>query len=438
MVSNQIMNFVARSALFIGCAAALHAGDSAPTFSRDVWPIMERHCVTCHQPGEIGPMAFTSYAQVRPWAAAIGEAVATRAMPPWHAAPGTHAFRNDRTLSEQERVTLASWVRAGAPEGNPIAPYRKPEITNGWKLGKPDIVVEVPGFAVPKSGLLPYSFLIVPLHLEHDTWVSAAEFQIDQRAVIHHMNAFIRPASSSYLAGFASNQIFIPTVAERGKRREGEKVFDRRELLLGYEPGYEPRPWLENGAKLIPAGSDLVLEMHYSPNGKETTDHSKIALYFAKTPPEKRVLAIDTLRDLDLTIAPNQPDQLSKASMVLAGPASLLSVQPHMHMRGKSMEVTVIYPDGRKDCLVNVPHYDFGWQTTYVFMDPLPLPAGTRLESSAHFDNSPNNRFNPDPTACVRWGDQTTDEMHIAFLELVIDAKANAETLFRESPRMIR
>jgi len=163
-------------------------------------------------------------------------------------------------------------------------------------LGSPDKVVGIPGFPVPKTGPLPYSFLIVPLHFEHDTWVRAAEFRIEHRAVIHHINAFIRSPGSSFLAGFPIGPIFVPTVAERGKTREGERIFDRRQLLLGYEPGYFPMPWLEDGAKLIPAGSDLVFEMHYNPNGTEVTDHSELALYFAKSPPAERVVAIDTLR----------------------------------------------------------------------------------------------------------------------------------------------
>ncbi len=419
------------------CAATMYGAGPAKTFSQDVWPILERRCVSCHQPGEIGPMALTSYQQVRPWAAAIREAVLTRAMPPWHAAEGTHSFRNDRTLPEQERATILDWINAGCKEGVPGPPYIAPVNATGWKLGTPDRVIEVPGFQVPKSGLLPYSFLIVPLHLDHDTWVSAAEFRIDKRAVIHHINAFVKPPASSYLAGFPSNQLFVPTVAERGKRRDGEKVFDRRELLLGYEPGYLPRPWLENGAKLIKAGSDVVLELHYSPNGQETTDHSQIALYFAGAPPSQRVVAIDTVRDLDLNIPPGDRDYKSTAEMTLAGPARLLSVQPHMHRRGKSMQVFAIFPDGHKDSLVDVPAYDFNWQTTYVFSSPIQLPAGTRIESVARFDNSLNNASNPDAEATVHWGDQTTDEMHIAFLELAIDASADAESLFHERPRMI-
>lgn len=425
--------FVVLFALLAGGLAA------APiTFSRDVWPIVEARCVNCHQAGEIAPMAFTSYKLTRPWAAAIREAVLSGKMPPWHAAPSsTHAFRNDRSLSSTEVKTIAAWVAGGALEGDPLPAFTPPLREHGWALGAPDKVVSIPGFGVPEKGPLPYSFLIIPLHLEHDTWVSAAEFRIEHRAVIHHINAFIRAPGSSFLTGFPSGHIFVPTVAERGQRRDGERVFDRRQLLLGYEPGYVPMPWLERGAKLIPAGSDLIFEMHYSPNGKAVTDHSELALYFAKTPPTERVVAIDTLRDLDLRIPPLDRDYHSKASMTLARPARLLSIQPHMHVRGKSMAIRAIYPDGTTADLLDVPKYDFQWQTTYVLRQPLQLPAGTVLESVAGYDNSPDNPFNPDPKDTVRWGDQTTNEMHIAFLELVIEANADPDSLFHSLPKMI-
>jgi hypothetical protein len=418
-------------------ARSAHAA-APPTFSRDVWPILQSRCITCHQPGEIAPMAFTSYQKVRPWARAIREAVLSGSMPPWHAARNTaHAFRNDRSLTRAEIATLAAWADSGSPEGTPIPEFHPARREDTWKLGTPDVIVRVPGFQVPKNGLLPYSFVIVPLHFEHDTWIRAAEFRIDHPAVIHHINAFARAPQSSYLAGFASNQIFTPTVAERGKRRDGEKIFNRRELLLGYEPGYFAGPWLENGAKLIKAGSDVVFEMHYSPNGTAVTDNSEFGLYFAKAPPTYRIVAIDTLRDLDLAIPPGERAYVSHASMTLAHEARLLSVQPHMHFRGRSMEVTAILPSGPADRLIDVPKYDFQWQTTYLFKDPLSLPMGTRLESVATFDNSEGNPANPDASATVHWGDQTIDEMHIAFLELVIDREMDPDLLFQAPPRML-
>ena len=411
---------------------------SAQTYSQDVRPLIAEHCLSCHSPGETAPMAFTTYQQVRPWAAAIREAVSSGAMPPWHAAGGAaHAFRNDRSLTAKQKTTIARWAELGAPEGEQAPALKAEPVTKKWRLGTPNITVQVPGFHIPKQGPLPYSFLIVPLHLKQDTWVRAAEFRIDQRQAIHHLNAFIRAPGSSYLESFPRNEVFVPTVTERGKKKVGEPVFARREMLLGYEPGYQPMPWLPDGAKLIRAGSDLIFEMHYNPNGTEAVDHSEFALYFASEPPRFRILAIDTLRDLDLAIPAGSDSYRSEAAMTLAQPARLLSLQPHMHVRGSSMRVRATYPDGREETLIDVPHYDFNWQTTYVLKEPAVLPRGTRLLSVAGYDNTANNKFNPDPAATVHWGDQTTDEMHIAFLELVIDCAADPNSLFQTAPKMI-
>lgn len=408
-------------------------------FSTDVWPVLERRCVSCHQPGEIAPMPLTSYAEVRPWANAIREAVLTRKMPPWHAAGETaHTFKNDRSLTEAEIQIITTWVKEGAPEGAPLkTTFHRNSAAGGWKLGRPDIVIRVPGFHVPASGLLSYRYLIVGDLFPKDVWVRAAEFRIDQRAVVHHINAYARGPESSYLAGYPKGEIVPATIADRGRRRADEGVFDRRLQLVGWEPGYQPFVWLPNGAKQIRAGSDIVFEMHYSPNGKEVTDYSELGLYLANSRPSERVLAIDTLRDLDLAIPAGAPDYVSRASMTLAQSVRLLSVQPHMHYRGKSMEVRAIYPNGRVRVLVSVPRYDFNWQTTYVLDDPVLLPAGTKLESVAHFDNSANNPSNPNPRVLVHWGDMTTDEMHIAFLALAMPVEADPEKLFATPPRMI-
>jgi mono/diheme cytochrome c family protein len=428
----------ARCLAIASIASNCPASQAAPTYTQNVQPIIATRCVGCHQPGAIAPMAFLTYRDTRPWGRAIRQAVLQRSMPPWDAEPNpAHEFRNNRALSEAEIKTLVEWVDAACPEGSPSIPLKPAVAAVGWKLGTPDVVVEVPGFAIPATGQLPYSFLITPLHLEHDTWIRAAEFQVDQAASVHHMNAFVRPPGSSYLAGEPTDQIFTPTLAERARRREGERVFDRRQMLLGYEPGYQPMAWLPEGGKLLPAGSDLVFELHYNPSGKAAVDHSKLGLYFAPAVPKYRVLAIDTLRDLDLDIPPGEGRYVSHAGFTLGTAVELLSVQPHMHRRGASMEVQAILPDGRVEPLVKVPHYDFNWQTTYVYREPLHFPAGTKLESRATFDNSANNKFNPNALVAVHWGDQTTDEMHIAFLELVMDATADPEKVLVEKPRMI-
>ena len=384
-------------------------------------------------------MPLTTYAEVRPWAQAIREAVLARKMPPWHAAGETaHNFQNDRSLTEPEIRTIATWVEQGAPEGEPLkTPFHPAPRDGGWTLGKPDIVIRVPGFKVPASGLLTYRYLITGGLFPKDVWVRAAEFRIDQRSVVHHINAYARGPDSSYLAGYPKGEIVTATVADRGRRREGEKLFDRRQQLIGWEPGYRAMPWLPGGAKQIRAGSDIVFEMHYSPNGKAVTDYPEFALYLTETPPSERIVAIDTLRDLDLAIPAGDANYVSRASMTLAQPVKLISVQPHMHYRGKAMEVRIVDPDGRTKLLISVPQYDFNWQTTYVLREPLLLPAGTKLVSIAQFDNSVNNPHNPDASVPVHWGDQTTDEMHIAFLELALPIEADPDKLFAAPPRMI-
>jgi hypothetical protein len=426
-----------RTALLILASSVALRAEVA--FSTDVWPVIERRCVSCHQAGEVAPMPLTSYAEVRPWAQAIREAVLTRKMPPWQAAgPTAHNFRNDRSLTEAEIGTIAAWVKQGAPEGEPLkTPFHPASREGGWKLGKPDIVIRVPGFQVPASGQMTYRYLITGGLFPKDVWIRAAEFRIDQRSVVHHINAYARGPESSYLAGYPKGEIVTATIADRGRRREGEKVFDRRQQLIGWEPGYQPMPWLPDGAKQIRAGSDIVFEMHFSPNGKPVTDYSQLGLYLADAPPVERVVAIDTLRDLDLAIPAGAPDYVSRASMTLAQPVTLVSVQPHMHYRGKAMEVRAVYPDGRTELLITVPKYDFNWQTTYVLREPKLLPAGTRLDSVAEFDNSTNNPSNPDASKLVNWGDQTTDEMHIAFLELALPVEADPEKLFTAPPRMV-
>lgn len=410
-------------------AAALPLLSIAETFSADVYPIVRARCQGCHQAGEIGPMAFTNYTDTRPWAKAIREAVLRRTMPPWHAgAASSLSFHNDRSLSQDEIRKVVAWVDAGSPEG-PKINYPKPvREEDGWKLGKPDLVLRVPGFEVPARGDIPYTFVIRATGLTEDRWIRAAEFRIDKRAVVHHMNAFIRPRGSSYLAGFDRDTFVVPTLTQRRVGRPGEGMFERRELLLGYEPGYAPIPWGENQAKLLRAGSDIVFEIHYTANGKEQTDSSEFGIYFADKAPRERVLYTQT-QDMEFEIPPGEANYSSAAAITFGKPVKLISLQPHMHLRGKAMQIRARYPDGRKEVLLDVPSYNFNWQTTYFLKTPKLLPAGSTIESTAVFDNSPNNPFNPDAKRAVKWGDQSWEEMHIGFMEIAFDAKMNAETV---------
>jgi len=402
---------------------------SAQTFSADVFPIVRARCQTCHQEGEIGPMAFTNYSDTRPWAKAIREAVINKSMPPWHAGERSQAaFQNDRSLSAEEIRKIVGWVDSGASEG-PKIEYPKPiRPETKWKLGKPDLVLRVPGYKIPARGDVPYTFVIRSAGLTDDRWIRAAEFRIDKRAVVHHMNAFIRPPGSSYLEGLEHDKFLVPTLAQRRVGRPGEGMFERRELLLGYEPGYFPIPWRKDQAKLIRAGSDIVFEIHYTANGVEQTDFSEFGLYFSDKPPRERVLSTQT-QDMQFAIPPGDANYKSEASITFGRPVKLISLQPHMHLRGKSMEIRARYPDGRVETLLDVPRYSFNWQTTYFLKEPKLLPAGCTIESTATFDNSANNPFNPDSKKTVEWGDQSWEEMHIGFMEIAFDASINAETV---------
>ncbi len=417
-----------RPAILLALGSACFAA-SVPTFSGEVYPILRAKCQGCHQKGEIAPMAFIDYAGTRPWAKAIREAVLKGTMPPWHADPKASAhFHNDRSLTQAEVRAITAWVDAGAPEGSPKS-YPAPEkASGGWTLGKPDLVFKIPNMKVPASGDIPYTFVAFPTELKQDTWVYAAEWKIDQRSVVHHVNAFTRPPGSSYVAGYPALQFFVPTLTQRRVGRPNEGAFERRELLVGYEPGYRAIPWGPTQGKLIKAGSDIVVEAHYNASGKETIDASEIGIYFAKEPPKERVVTL-SVQNLGFVIPPGDANYKSDASVTFDAPVKVVSVQPHMHLRGKAMRLRAVLPDGKAEPLIDVPRYDFNWQTTYFLKQPLTVPAGGKIECFAWFDNSPNNKFNPDPKRPVSWGDQSYEEMHIGFTEVAFDAKIDADKI---------
>ena len=418
------MGVSTRLAIFI---LASGAAFGAVTF-REVAPILEVNCAGCHQPGEIGPMPLTSYAQARPWAKAIKQAVMQGSMPPWHADRASSVrIANSRLMRESDIRLLADWVDQGAPEGPPAVVKVAEAHQSGWKLGKPDLVIRVPGAQIPKSGTFEYTFLVTPVDLPADTWISAAEWKIDQRAVVHHMNAFLRPPGSSFVAAVEPGKLYVPTREQRAARHANEREVDRRELLIGYEPGYKPAPWGEGRAKLMRKGGAVVFEIHYNPNGKApVTDYSELGIYFAKQAPRERVLTI-TPADAGLTIPAGDASYASHVTATLTHDVKLVSLQPHMHLRGKAFEIVAAYPDGKRDTLLRVPRYDFNWQTTYFLSKPLALPKGTVLEYTAVFDNSTNNPHNPDPSKPVYWGDQSWEEMNIGFTELAFDAGADPD-----------
>ena len=350
-------------------------------------------------------MAFTSYAEVRPWAKAIKEAVLSHAMPPWLADPHFGSFRNDRRLSEEAIGTIVAWVDAGAPEGNAKETPPLPRFETGWRIGKPDAVFDMgTDFEVPADGVVAYKYFTVPTNFTEDRWVEAAEIRPGQRSTVHHVLAFIRePADKT------------------------DHPTDMGNILVGYAPGENPLELTPGTAVLVKSGSSLTFQVHYTPNGKGAKDRSYIGLRFAKQAPKYRAVRGMAVNPMFL-IPPSAPNYEVRSSFTAPQDIALDSLTPHMHFRGKDFRFTVVYPDGRQEVILSVPKYDFNWQLRYNLQSPLPLPKGTRIECVAHFDNSPNNKYNPDPTKAVRWGEQTWEEMMIGFFTYTIPYAPNSTT----------
>jgi len=376
-------------------------GASGATFNHDVLPILQQHCQGCHRPGEIGPASFLTYESTRPWAKAIKAAVVSKKMPPWFADPAYGHFRNDRRLSDRDIQTLAAWADSGAPEGEASEKPAPVEWHDGWNIA-PDLVLQMPDpYAVPASGALPYVYVVLPTGFRRDTWVKAAEIRPGARSVVHHVNAVVRPPGSRWLKEAKPFVPYIPAVEE-------EPI---GELLTAYSPGMQPERFdIDHSAKLIPAGSDIVLQLHFTANGKPAEDQTRVGLELAGEAPLKRFLSA-AVNSSAWTIEPGDANAEGHGRMTFGEPVELVFVQPHMHLRGKDMTVSLVYPSGETETLVQVPHYDFNWQILYYLAEPRFLPQGTRVEVTAHWDNSANNPRNPDPNATVHWGNQNWDEM---------------------------
>jgi hypothetical protein len=386
-------------------------------------------------------MSFLDYGSTRPWAKAIKSEVQVKKMPPWLADPHYGKFSNDRSLSDADRNTLVAWVDAGSREGNPTEAPQAVAFLEGWNIGKPDLVYTMPNaFEVPARGTIEYQYVVIPTHLSEDKWVQMAEVRPGNRAVVHHVIAFIRPKGSKWMAGAQPGVAFVPGKDVRSRRgAEGNAAADpqeaglellRNELLVGYAPGMPAEICAPGVAKLLPAGADLVIQLHYTSTGKAATDQTSIGLIFSKQPPERREITVAAMNAL-FAIPPGNSNYEVKSQFTLRADAELVNLMPHMHLRGKDFVYKVVYPSGETSTLLSVPRYDFNWQLVYVFAQPVLLPEGSRIECLAHFDNSANNPYNPDPNAVVHFGDQTWDEMMIGWFDVTVPAIADPRDLYR-------
>jgi hypothetical protein len=407
-------------------------GASSPTFYRDVLPILQSHCQACHRAGEMAPMPLVTYEQTRPFARAISHAVTQRKMPPWFADPGIGHFSNDPSLSPQEIATLASWADSNALAGNPNDAAQPREWAKGWIIPQPDVVVQMPkAVAIPAHGDVEYTYEIVHTGFTEGKWVQFSEVRPSSRENVHHAVVYVRPPDSHWLQHAPVGVPF--TGADMSDEQDRKDThFTTADILLVYAPGSSPDNWTNGMAKYIPAGSDLVFQMHYMAHGHPMNDQTSVGMVFAKQPPAQRVLTLQLTNDT-FVIPPGVPDFRVEVHGSLPNDAVLLSFFPHMHLRGKRFEYNILQPGGGTETLLRV-NYDFYWQLSYRLTEPRLLKAGTVLQAVAWYDNSRNNPHNPDPDVAVRWGDQTYDEMMVGFFDVAVPANVDKTQYFARPP----
>lgn len=373
----------------------------AITYYRDIAPIMQKHCQTCHRPGEIAPFGLISYKDAAAWAATIREVVADRRMPPWHADPRYGKFANDPSLSEQERQRLLAWIDGGCPQGDPAESNRQaPLFPQGWRMPTPDQVVSMPQpFTVPAEGIIDYQYFIVDPGFREDRWVQAAEVRPGNRAVVHHCNVWLQPPGCN-------------TIQVQG---DLESCW-----LVTFVPGHSPLLLPEGMAKRVPAGWRLVFGMHYTAVGSVQTDQTSVGLKFADPRTVKKEVATRAMIDLALCIPPRAAEHRVAQTWRMNRDVHLLALFPHLHLRGKSFRYEAVYSDGTSEILLDVPRYDFNWQHRYELAEPKRLPAGSLLRCTAVYDNSADNPLNPNPDAEVHEGPQSWDEMFRGYFDVAL------------------
>jgi hypothetical protein len=436
------------------------------TFHKDVEPILQKNCQSCHRPGQIAPMSLLSYQAARPWARSIKTKVVAREMPPWFADPQHgKTYITDRSLKPSDIDTIAAWVDAGAPEGDPKdAPPPVVWPKDGWSI-QPDVVVRGPSFKVPArppSNVIEWTTIIVPTGFTKDTWITSVEIKPSDLQVTHHICISFQPHSEDVL-------YYTPFWNDKPRDEEGVEIKETPATastgaprinpaaprpaspngvggapaprnagagggFLCYLPGnqvFDYRPF-EAGA-LIPAGYDISVAQHYTPSGRETIDLPQIGFTVSNTPPKKRWISAQAGgAGNGFAIPPNEPNYLAPPGELEFGTeAELVMMMPHMHVRGRDMTYTVVHADGRKEVALSVPKYDFNWQMQYVLSNPVKMAPGTRLHVEAHYNNSTSNKFNPNPNRWVYPGNMTWEEMMSPFFGVLVDTNADPNTVFR-------
>jgi hypothetical protein len=425
-------------AFALGSAASAADESSAVTFNRDVLPVLQKHCQTCHRTGQAAPMSFLTYNETRPWAKAMKTAVTLRKMPPWFADPQAGHFLNDRSLKQSEIDTIARWADTGAAEGNIKDAPPAVQWPEGWQL-QPDIIVEGPSYDVPanpKNNVIEWVSITVPSGFTKDTWITSVQIKPEHPAVTHHICLGFNPHTPNI-------KYFDPVWQNKPRGDDGSALPDKGPTFGPASPDGRFRSMAEDcylpgnpaadyrdfqAAKLVPAGSDITLNLHYTPNGTAVTDHVKIGFTVAKEPPARRYVSLIGSSPTDpkrFAIPPNEGNwQSPPFEVAFTQDVELVYMMPHMHVRGKDMTYTLTYPDGRSEVVLNVPHYDFNWQLGY--NTRINVPKGTKLRVDAHFDNSVNNKFNPNPNKTVYYGEMTWEEMMNPFFGVVVDRNADA------------
>ena len=416
---------------------------AAPTFYKDALPILQARCQECHRPGEAAPFSLMTYKEARPWAKAIKTAVSTKKMPPWFANPAHGKFSNDRSLPQTEVDTLTRWVDQGAKEGNAKDAPKPMEFASGWAIGQPDLVVEMPqAVTIPAKGTVEYMWIVVPTKLTEDQWVDTVEVRPGAREQVHHIVLYSRDKDSKFMSRAEPGVPFTPpgrSGTPPPRKDDGKGIWEFQANAPGveiqglYVPGGVPYTCKPGQARLLKAGSDIVFQMHYTSNGKEAVDKSRVGFRFSKTAPKERVFNT-FIANPYLQIPPGEANAEVHAAIMLPMDVTLLSMNPHTHVRGKAFRYQVTYPTGESEVLLDVPHYDFNWQLSYYLTQPKVLPKGTKIETIAWYDNSPNNPANPDATKRVLWGDQTWEEMTAGFVDFVVPLDFKPMQLVRGRP----